>query len=112
MRYDSSLPGYSSCARTVSFASQRTDRNVREVEWRRFGMRQYVVVDGKRFVRTYAEHVPFHEISDYIKRLREDDWTEFHLEEVSDSRFFNTLDKPPGDKANMRFDIYAWRDLK
>lgn len=75
-------------------------------------MKQYMVIDGKRFVRTYAEGITLDEVSVWIARLKEDDWTDFHVQEISGAEDLLWAMGDEDEKKNLRFDIYAWRDLK
>ena len=57
-------------------------------------MRQYIVVDGKRYQRTYAESIKVEEIEKYLNMLQDDGWKMF---------VFKHCDEPLGHLI----DVYA-----
>lgn len=74
-------------------------------------MKQFLVVNEKRFTRTYAEGIKLDDVSEWIERLKEDEWTEFHLEEITGAEDLLWAMGDDEEKSKLRFDIYAWREL-
>jgi hypothetical protein len=70
-----------------------------------------MIIDGKRFSRTYAEGITLDEVDEWIERLKEDDWTDFHLQEISGAEDMLWAMSEEEERKKLRFDIYAWRNV-